>query len=137
MKLGTFRSVEVIPPFFQRPSTRNIITRAKALVELRKFRDAIRALESIEKNRRTEEEMNEIPELRFTCCLANHASAGSMSGSLLPLLSNRALTPKLHILAAEAHILQVATHSPSHPAISRLFEVLRLFPNAIELAEKC
>jgi tetratricopeptide (TPR) repeat protein len=136
MKLGLFRSVEIISSFSQRPSTRNIITRAKALIELRKFADAIRALESIEKNQRTEDEMNEILELRFTCCLANHTSAASMSSGLLPLLANRTLTPKLHILAAEAHILQDATHSPSHPAIPHLFEVLRLFPNAIELAEK-
>jgi tetratricopeptide (TPR) repeat protein len=136
MNLGLFRSVEIISSFAPRPTTRNIITRAKALFELRKYADVLRALDLIDKTQRTEEEMNEILELRFSCCLANHNTAASMCSGLLPLLANRILTPKLHLLAAEAYILQDATHSPNHPAIPHLLEVLRLFPHAVELAEK-
>jgi tetratricopeptide (TPR) repeat protein len=90
----------------------------------------------IEKAQRTEDDMSDILELRFTCYLANHNTAAQNCGSLLPLLANRPLTPKLHILAAEAHILQNATHSPAHPAIPHLLDVLRLYPTAVELAEK-
>jgi hypothetical protein len=61
MKLGLFRSVEIISSFAPRATTRNIITRARALIELWKYPEAFRVLESIEKSQRSEDEMNEIP----------------------------------------------------------------------------
>jgi hypothetical protein len=136
IKLGLFRSVDILSSFSVRPTTRTLLTRAKALVELRKFPAAIRTLDSIKKGQRTEDEVNEILELKFMCYFANQNTATGHCAALLPTLANRRLTPKLHIFAAEAHILEDATHSPTHPAVPHLLEVLRLYPTAIELAEK-
>jgi tetratricopeptide (TPR) repeat protein len=105
-------------------------------MELRKYISALKVLESIDGNQRSEEEMNEILELRFACYFANHSNTSEKCTALLPLLANRTLTPKLHILAAEAYIRQDTAHKPDHPAIPHLLEVLQLYPNAIELAEK-
>jgi tetratricopeptide (TPR) repeat protein len=113
-----------------------ILTRARALVELRQFANALRILGQMGRGARTEEEINDILELRFTCYLSNHGSAAAKCSDLLPLLINRTLTPKLHILAAQVYILIDSKHSPDHPAIPHLFEVLKLYPTAVELAEK-
>lgn len=136
MKLGLFKSVEILSSFVKTPSTRTLITRAKALAELKKYNDALAVLDSISATQRTEEEMNDIIELRFTCYFANPQTSATRCSQLLPLLLNRTLTPKLHIMAAEAHILQDSTHSQNHPAIPHLMEVLKLYPTAIELAMK-
>ncbi|OHT02496.1 TPR Domain containing protein [Tritrichomonas foetus] len=134
MKLGLFRSVDMLSSFVPHPSTRVLITRARALTELRKYHTAVKILDTIDRNARTEEEMNEIIELRFTCYL-NMSNAASKCAALLPHLVNRVLTPKLHVLAAKAYILQDASHSPNHPAIHHLMEVLKIYPMAIELVE--
>lgn len=134
MKLGLYRSVDILASFVPHPTTRVLITRAKALTDLRKYHSATKVLDTIDRNSRTEEEMNEILELRFTCYL-NMQNASSKCASLLPYLVNRVLTPKLHVLAAQAYIMQEESHSPNHPAIHHLMEVLKLYPMAIELVE--
>jgi len=136
MKPGLFRSVDIISSFSARPPARALVTRARALIALRKFASALRTLDSIEKAQRTEDDMNEILELKFTCYFANRGTSARNCAALLPSLLNRTLTPKLHILAADAYVLQNAAHSPNHPAIPHLLEVLRIYPAAVELAEK-
>ena len=60
MKLGLFKSVEILSSFAKTPSTRTLITRARALAELQKYNDALAVLDSISASQRTEEEMNEL-----------------------------------------------------------------------------
>ena len=134
LKLGLFRSVDILGSFIPHPSIRVLITRARALTELKKYNSAIKVLDTIDRTIRTEDEMNEILELRFTCYM-NMNNAAAKCASLLPYLVNRVLTPKLHILAAKAYILQDSSHSQNHPAIPHLMEVLKIYPNAIELVE--
>jgi tetratricopeptide (TPR) repeat protein len=60
----------------------------------------------------------------------------SRLSSLLSQIAGRRLTPRLHVLAAEAYIAQDASPSPDHPAIPHLVAVLQDYPDAIELSEK-
>lgn len=134
MRLGLYRSVNLLVSFEPRPSTRILIIRARALTDLQKYHAAIKVLDSIDRNNRTEDEINEILELRFTCYF-NLPNAATKCQSLLPYIHNRILTPKLHVLAAKAYMLQEDFHSQNHPAIPHLLEVLKLYPMAIELIE--
>lgn len=134
MKLGLYRSVDLLASFIPHPTTRDLIIRAKALTDLRKYHAATKILDTIDRSSRTEGEMDEILELRFTCYL-NMQNASTKCASLLPYLVNRTLTPRLHVLAAQAYIMQEESHSPNHPAIRHLMEVLKLYPMAIELVE--
>lgn len=135
MKLGFFKSVDILTSLSSEQSTSVLIAKAKALLSLGKYQESLKVLETIEKDKCDEKEMNKILEMRFNCYMhSNNASTKCLT--LLPLLANRKLTPKLHIYAAETYILQESTRSPNHPAIPHLLEVLKICPTAIELVEK-
>ncbi|OHT08902.1 TPR Domain containing protein [Tritrichomonas foetus] len=132
--LGLYKSVNILSSFIEHPNARVLIQRARAYAELKNYNAAIKTLDSIERITRSEEEINEILELRLTCYLNMNNSAAKCA-SLLPHLVNRILTPKLHILVARAYIIQDSSHSPNHPAVHHLMEVLKIYPLAIELVE--
>lgn len=135
LKLGLYRSVDILASFVPRAPARVLIARARALTELHRYNEALKVIDTIDKDVRTEDEMNECIELRFICYLKTRNA--SKCSALLSALANRTLTPKLHIMAADAYIIQETTHNPAnHPAIPHLLEVLKLYPTAIELVEK-
>jgi tetratricopeptide (TPR) repeat protein len=132
-KLRLFRSVDIASSFASRLPTSSLLVRAKSLVKLRRFQSALATLDSLATHRLTNDEFDSALELRFACHLSMPQSRVS---HLLSQISGRRLTPRLHILAADAYIAQDASPSPDHPAIPHLVAVLREFPDAIELSEK-
>ena len=136
MKLGLYRSVDIVASLNPTPTIDEMIERARCLARLRRYNEAIRVLDSVPETTRSDEQINRITELRFKCYFANQATCVTKCAPLLPMLEARTVTPKIHAYMAEVYLMQDSTHSPNHPAIPHLLEVLKLHPYAVELAEK-
>lgn len=133
--LGLFKSVTILSSLNKSGTVNSLMAKAKAHIQLKNYHLALETLEILFQNTLTEDEFIEYLELKFTCFLNSHNGAEKCS-ALFKYIENRKLSLKLHILVANAYILVDSTHSPNHPAIPHLLEVLKVYPFAIELVEK-
>lgn len=134
--LGLNKSVELVVSMTPKPQTQQLLSRAFALINMKRYNEALKVTDTISLIQLPLEQANDLIEIRLTCYLNTNNPTKCCSIIQSKDFSNRLLTPKLDLLVARAYMLNDTKPRRDHPAIIHLMRVLEKFPYAIELVDK-
>jgi len=136
IKLGLFKSVETVAQLTPKPTHQMNLARGFALIEQKRYSEALKVIEGIPHGILAPDDFNRLLEIKLECNINLNVPFKNLAIINSKDISGKQFNPKIDLLIAQTLVLSDPKPNPEHPAIKYFLKLLKLYPSAIELAEK-